>query len=211
MGNIQNISCSDINCFDNTYEMDWFSEKSWNISHRYINFNPKNSYKIEKGTFFILNSSKCLFYLSKKIMSSNDIYKLIFNLNFEYVLTHSNQIECSFFLSKNKIDNIFDNTQKINKTISILTINQNNIYIENKILNKKIYIENTDKFNYKLIFDLNYMHYLMINEELYIKQNKENQINFQNVSLPKIDNDFYFNIFIKSDINSHDNFVKLKI
>lgn len=211
MGNIQNISCSDINCFDNTYEMDWFSEKSWNISHRYMNFNPKNSYKIERGSFIILNSSKCLFYLNKKITSGNDIYKLIFNLNFEYELTQNNQIECSFFLSKNKIDNIFDNTQKINNTISKLIIDQNSIYIENKILNKKIYIENTKNFNYKLIFDLNYMHYLMIHEELYVKQNKENQIDFSSVSLPKINDDFYFNIYIKSNINSQNNFVKLKI
>jgi len=210
MGNIQNISCSDINCFDNTYEMDWFSEKSWNISHHYINFNPQNSFKIEKGSFFIINSSKCLFYLNKKI-STHYLNKFIFNLNFEYILTHNNHVECSFFLSKNKINNIFDNNKKINNTITTITINQNHVCIENKKLNKKIYIENTKNLNYKMIFNLNYMHYLSINEELYIKKNKENQIDFSSVSLPKMDNDFYFNIFIKSNINSDDNFVKLKI
>lgn len=211
MGNIQNISCSDINCFDNIYEMDWFSEKNWNIQFKYNIFNPKNSYKIEKGIFHIINTSECLFYLNKKISLENEINKIIFNLKFEYVLDNINSLEFIFFISKNEIDNIFENNN-INDIISKLKINENLIYIENKQLNKKKYIENKKNLKYKLIFDLNYMHYIKITEELYINKKEENQLQFSNTSIPKLNNDFfYFNIFIKSNINSENNYVKLKI
>ena len=56
------------------------------------------------------------------------------------------------------------------------------------------------------------MHYIRITEELYINKKKENQLQISNTSIPKLNNDsFYFNIFIKSNINSENNYVKLKI
>ncbi len=202
MGNIQDLICQENSCFDNNYEFDWFSNKSWFIdSHSIL---KKNNYIIEKGLFKILTNEKCIFFLSKYIENQH-FDNLLFHLKIDYQLKKE-KIEFIFYLSQKKIHSIFEKPDS--NIIYKLVIQDNqllNIDSKNQLLqinenNEKI----KNKLSYQLLFNFQYLDYLIINEIVNFHQEKKHMF--------EINKDkFYLNIYINSNFKNKDNYVYFRI
>ena len=186
-------------CNDTIYEINWITEKNWNISYDYNKI--ENPYIINKGNFKIINNEECSLKLFKKIDYDYDIEKILINISFNYKLLNKNYIHIDFVVTNN-IDN--DNNHKI---ISTITFYKSHIIINNN----KIKLNN--EFNYELLLNFSYLQYIILNE--IIKRNNKNLFDNNNkINYDKDDNNFYFGLLIKSKFENNknmDNYLNIKI
>ena len=199
MGNIQDFVCSDNNIFENNYEFDWISDKTWFINSKSIL--KKNNYIIEKGLFKILSNENCVYFLSKCIENKN-IDNLLFQLKIKFQLINET-VKFIFYLSDQKVKLIFEEPKK--NIISKLIIENNKIFYLNQ-KNEKIEMDQKkkDTLNYQFTFNFQYFDYLIIDEVYnnYHKNKKMFEIN---------KNKLYLNIFIESHIQKKENYVQFRI
>lgn len=199
MGNIQDFVCIDKNIFENNYEFDWISDKSWFINSK--SSLEKNNYIIDKGLFKILSNEKCFYFLSKYIENKN-IDNLLFHLKIQFQLMNE-IVKFIFYISDQKVRSIFEEPKK--NIISKLIIENNKIFYLNQ-KNEKIEIKQKkkDTLNYQFTFNFQYFDYLII-DEIYDYYHK-------NKKMFEFDKDkLYLNIFIESHIQKKENYVQFRI
>ena len=202
MGNIQNLVCQENSCFDNNYEFDWISEQSWFIDTQ--SHSNKNNYIIEKGLVKLLSKEKCIYFLSKYIQNQH-FDNLLFHLKLDFQLIDEH-IEFIFYLSQQKISTPFNKPNKY--IISKLIIQNNHIFYvnqKNQLIEIKQHEEKQkNKFSYQLLFNFQYLDYLIINEIYDFHKESKNML--------EINKDhFYLNIYINSFIQKKDNYVHFRI
>ena len=194
MGNInKSLSHCEFNLF-NDYELDWISEKTWEIN---TFENKSDFFNIQKGILNIETNKIFNINLSKKIENLKNINNLIIPINIDYILKTNYYLNISL---SNSIDPNSKNQIILDKIIftedSILFLKKNNIYENFKVDKKKNSIKYNLKFNnigliiiikkfldvnnkVKKIFNLNYYDSVYININIYTKNNSENINSFK--------------------------------
>jgi len=219
--NIRNISCGYNICLDDLYEVDWFSEKNWEIDISDKKY--KNNYSIKKGKFTLSNMNDVNIILNKKIKKNvkNLLLPLFFNYKskceFNILINLSNNDDINY--DNNNDNNNNDNNNNINykndvisKTSLLEDINntKNNIFtftikcVDNKIYLNDLIFENNNNKNLLNIF-FNFEHQNILSSKIVFVQNNNldnNQNNNQdkeNFILQK-NNLFYKNEYINLSI-----------
>ena len=205
MGNIQDIICQENSCFDNNYEFDWISDKSWFIDYYIYNLRIKNPYIIEKGIFKITNQYSCQYYLNKPLQNNYKMDNLSMKIKFMYNLKQSN-VNFILFLSNEKIEKIF---QEVNKDIckvntitkypfmiSKINFNNNKVTLRDKEMSSQT-------FDYNIVFNFEYLDHIIVHEQFLDHQKKH----IFDISKDNL----HLNIFIESDIKDNNSFFNFKI
>ena len=202
MGNSNNkiINCEYNLC--NNYELDWLSEKSWDIKY----FPKNNFYKLKKGILEINTPEVFNINFSKEICNPIRISDL--NINFKIEFDVLDAVNLDLVISSEKNLNLLD--KKIYNERLIL--GNKNIQLKNKN-NLKNFNLNTKKFFLKYNLNFSNNRILIINIKLY-DNDKQLLYNNTNKDLVNIDfkNPIFININIYKNINTNNkNYIKLNL
>jgi len=192
--NISNISCNYNICLDDLYEVDWFSEKNWEIdisNKKYI-----SNYSIKKGKITLLNMNDVNIILNKKI--KKNIKNLLLPLFFNF----KSKCEFSIIINISNNDNENDKNNNITKTNLIENINdiKNNVFaftikcIENKIYLNDIIFKNNNKNLLNILFNFEDQN-ILSSKITFIQDNNQYKQDKENFILKK-NNLFYKNEYI---------------
>lgn len=185
MGNINDsLSHCEFDLFNN-YELDWFSEKTWNITSNL----DENSYKLIKGKFILETNKLFEILFSKKIEKIKNIKNLKINLNLDFNLNQKFYLNIYInnedFKKKILIEKIIINNEEISFSKSNnnyekfnLETNKFTVLYNLNFTNTGIIISNKNfndlKNHKKIIFDLSYDEPIFINIEVFNKNISDN-------------------------------------
>ena len=172
MGNINNsLSHCEFDLFNN-YELDWISEKTWNINTNLKN----NSYSIKKGILNIETNQLFKMNLSKKIDNIKKIKNLKISLNLDYNLNENFYL--NIYINNNSKNKIYIDKIIFNNNL-ISFIKKNNKYEQNEL--------EINKFN--LVYNLNFS-----NTGIIIYNRIINNYNIINKIISNLNNEEQINI-----------------
>ena len=192
--NLDNLQCQYNMCTDDIYELDWFSNKTWNIELSDKKYNDNISINKGKIKLSSLENTSILFHRKINIVDEK-IYKLLIPLYLEFYT--ENPFEFGLFLT-----NEFISLKNLNKNMFLTDLDYNNNLI---IINKHKKINKLDIFSnsqYNIIFQIicDFMYSTTINTQLNIYSTSNNHINNLNNTINLNDNNKDNNEVIENTI-----------